>query len=73
MSGIKTIRIKIEKDGKIVLDFDGYIGRACIRERDLILQLLQQLGVNTHIEDTEFKPSYFMVSEEEEHVEEHKV
>jgi len=39
-------RIIIEvRDGKVKVDFQGFIGRTCFEEHDRLRRLLEQLGI----------------------------
>jgi len=46
---MKTIKVEI-KAGKVNLDFDGFVGKACSDEETIIRTLYQKMGVNTDVD-----------------------
>jgi len=62
----KTVRVLIKRDGTIVLDFDGFVGRACFAERERILEILSRFGINVDKKLVEqLKPEAFVEQREE--------
>lgn len=51
---MKTISILI-KDGKIDLDFNGFIGHACEHEENNLRALYGKMGVTTNVEHSDNK------------------
>lgn len=65
---MKEIRIVIDKNGRISIDFDGFIGKQCFKEREKLQELLKKYGIDVSIEYEEKKPEAYI--EEEQHVQE---
>ncbi len=47
---MRIIKVTI-KDGKMQIDFEGFRGQSCFRERETIETLLQSLGISTQVEN----------------------
>jgi len=54
-----TTRILITRDGKIVVEGIDYIGNACIRDLNRLLEALKKYGVNAKIEIQQKKPEAY--------------
>lgn len=52
---MKKVKVVIEKDGRIKLDFDGFVGRRCQQEEDLIRLILEKGGVLTDVQFSDNK------------------
>lgn len=60
-----VIRYSITKDGQIVLDFDGFRGKACVEEFDKILKALKDnFGIEVDAIKRDYKPEYYVEQEE---------
>ena len=46
----KRIKLVIRKDGKIAMDFDGFVGTNCVDEAKEIKRRLKELGVEMDLE-----------------------
>ena len=62
---MKEIKIIIDKNGKITIDFDGFRGDACFKEREKIVELLKKYGLEIDIEHEERKPEAYVTTEQE--------
>ncbi|NPA70776.1 MAG: hypothetical protein GXO26_08200 [Crenarchaeota archaeon] len=51
----RRIIIRI-KDGKVDMDFQGFIGPSCFREHDKIRQILEKMGIKYEDIKTREKP-----------------
>lgn len=65
---MKEIRITIDKNNKITIDFTGFEGSECFRERERIVELLKKYGVNVDIQFEEKKPEAYVDNQQHEHV-----
>lgn len=62
---MKEIRITIDKNGKVTIDFGGFIGDSCFKEREKLQELLKKYGINVSIEYEERKPEAYITTEQE--------
>ncbi len=45
----------IIKDGKIELDFDGFVGNSCDQEEQAVRLLLGKMGIKTDVKESDRK------------------
>jgi len=57
---MKEVIIIVDKDGKVTVRYQGFIGDACFQEAHKIYQQLKQLGVNVKIEQTLKTPEAYV-------------
>ena len=52
----KKIVVAIDKQGRLVTDFDGFQGEDCFAEADELQKKLEELGVKIKVETRKRKP-----------------
>ena len=57
---MKTVVVRLKKDGTVEVDFEGFVGRACEVELENIQELLKSLGVELSVSQRREKPEYYM-------------
>ena len=60
------MNIKITRDGKIIVDAEGYIGLQCIEEFDRLSEVLKALGVDIEVKHRELKEEAYITMTEKE-------
>jgi len=55
-----TTRILITKDGKIVIEGIDYIGDACLKDLNRLIEALKKYGINVKIEIQQKKPEAYV-------------
>ncbi len=58
---MKSVKIVV-KDGKIIIDFNGFIGNECFVEHEKIQQLLKNLGIEYIDRKDQIKPEAYRVT-----------
>jgi hypothetical protein len=58
---MKTVRIIVDENGSVRLDFDGYIGKQCDADAAKIIEELKRLGVIADTKRIDYKPTYTSV------------
>lgn len=58
---MKTVRITVDENGGVRLDFDGYIGKQCDADAAKIIEELKRLGVIADTKRIDYKPTYTSV------------
>lgn len=62
---VELLKIVINRDGSVEIDFINYRGEKCIQELDRIIEVLKSRGVKIVSKNTVLKPEYY-VSEKTE-------
>jgi len=57
---VKEVKIIIDKNGKITIDFNGFVGDDCFKEREKLQKLLRKYGLEIDIEHEERKPEAYI-------------
>lgn len=52
----KTIRINIDEEGHVEMDYNGFIGHACVQTHEKLLKRMNELGVKVDASATDSKP-----------------
>ncbi len=60
---MKEIIIKVSKDGKVSVDFNGFVGKECFAERTRLEEILRRLGIDTKVEEEVKKPEAYVEQE----------
>jgi hypothetical protein len=50
---MKTIKVIIDKDGKVKIEYNGFQGDQCFLEAKKLYEQLKSLGVNVEIQATQ--------------------
>jgi hypothetical protein len=58
---MKTVRIIVDENGSVRLDFDGYVGKQCDADAAKIIEELKRLGVIADTKRIDYKPTYTSV------------
>ena len=61
----EKLKFVVTKDGKVMFDYDGFVGGACFREAERILKHLKELGVEVDIEQVIKKPEFYQKTKRE--------
>ena len=56
MRSKKKITVAIDKNGKMLVDFQGFVGKQCFEEAARLEELLMKLGVEADIANRTKKP-----------------
>lgn len=59
----REVKIIIDKNG-VHIDFSGFKGDACFKEREKIIELLKKYGINVNVEYEEKKPEAYTEEKE---------
>ena len=54
----KKIQVKISKDGKVKIEYDGYVGAACHEAAENLKSHLKRLGVGSTGESVQEKETF---------------
>lgn len=54
---MKQVVIVMDKDGRLVADFSGFVGDQCLNEASDINKALSGLGIEMTVQDVERKPT----------------
>jgi len=65
---MKSVSIKIRKDGTIEIDFQGFTGSTCEIEFEKLKQLLESLGIKADLKERQLKPEYYVTTTETTYV-----
>ena len=58
---MKEMKIRIDKNGRLHFDFNGYVGDECFQHREEIMKILRdRYGVDLEIEYEEKKPEAYV-------------
>ena len=52
----KIVKVEIDEDGKVTMDYNGYVGKACVTEHNKILKAMNALGLRVDAEATVSTP-----------------
>jgi len=52
------IRILIQKDGKVIIDAEGFTGKKCLEETKKLEDLLKGYGISLGSKEVHLKPEY---------------
>jgi len=57
----QRLNIEIQEDGNVVVEADGFVGKACVLEAMKLIDALSELGVDIQVSQFQPKPelSYF--------------
>jgi len=58
------IRILIQKDGKVIIDAEGFIGGKCLEETKKLEELLKGYGINLNVQERHLKQEYYVKEKE---------
>jgi len=62
---MKTVFVKVDDDGNVIIDFYGFVGKTCETETLKLIKKLEELGITVNITDEQKKPEYYVEHKEE--------
>jgi hypothetical protein len=61
---MKKVNVRINSDGSVSVEYDGFRGNECFLEAQKIYEKLRTFGIDVKIENVQYKQEYFIKEQE---------